>query len=90
MRRVAAGDDHTHPLVRQDEDLGKIEDLILDAGVGRIAYAALSFGGFLGMGDKYFAISWNAFSFNLSEKHAVLSQARLSLLRDFCLVSQMY
>jgi sporulation protein YlmC with PRC-barrel domain len=41
----------------QKEDLGKIEDLVLDAGAGRIAYAVLSFGGFLGMGDKYFAIS---------------------------------
>ena len=55
------------------EDLGKIEDIVLDAGAGRIAYAVLSFGGFLGMGDKYFAIPWNALHFNLSEKHAVLN-----------------
>ena len=54
-----------------NEDLGKIEDLVLDTGAGRIAYAVLSFGGFLGMGDKYFAIPWNAFRFNLAEKHAV-------------------
>ena len=52
----------------QNEDLGKIEDLVVDAGAGRIAYAVLSFGGFLGMGDKYFAIPWNAFHFNLTEK----------------------
>ena len=58
---------------KQNEDLGKIEDLVLDAGAGRIAYAVLSFGGFLGMGDKYFAIPWNAFRFNLSEKRAVLN-----------------
>ena len=45
----------------QNEDIGKIEDLVLDAGAGRIAYAVLSFGGFLGMGEKYFAIPWNAF-----------------------------
>src|SRR5665811_284856 len=57
----------------QHEDLGKIEDLVLDAGAGRIAYAILSFGGFLGMGDKYFAIPWNALRFNLSGKHAVLN-----------------
>jgi sporulation protein YlmC with PRC-barrel domain len=58
---------------KQNEDLGKIEDLVLDAGAGRIAYAVLSFGGFLGMGDKYFAIPWNAFHFNLSENRAVLN-----------------
>jgi hypothetical protein len=57
----------------KNEDLGKIEDLVLDAGAGRIAYAVLSFGGFLGMGDKYFAIPWNAFRFDLAEKRAVLN-----------------
>ena len=56
----------------QNEDLGKIEDLVLDAGAGRIAYAVLSFGGFLGMGDKYFAIPSNAFHFNLKDNRAVL------------------
>jgi sporulation protein YlmC with PRC-barrel domain len=55
------------------EDLGKIEDLVLDASAGRIAYAVLSFGGFLGMGDKYFAIPWNAFSFNLPMSRVVLN-----------------
>jgi hypothetical protein len=56
-----------------NENLGKIEDLVIDAGAGRIAYAVLSFGGFLGMGDKYFAIPWVAFHFNLAQKHAVLN-----------------
>jgi sporulation protein YlmC with PRC-barrel domain len=65
----------------QNEDLGKIEDLVLDAGAGRIAYAVLSFGGFLGMGDKYFAIPWNAFRFNLTEKRAVLNVDK-KLLED--------
>ena len=58
---------------KHNEELGKIEDLVLDAGAGRIAYAVLSFGGFLGMGDKYFAIPWNAFHFNLKENRAVLN-----------------
>src|SRR6202161_4019535 len=57
----------------QNEDLGKIEDLVLDAGAGRIAYAVLSFGGFLGMGEKYFAIPWNACHFNLKENRVVLN-----------------
>ena len=57
----------------QKENLGRIEELVLDAGAGRIAYAVLSFGGVLGMGDKYFAIPWNAFQFNVSEDHAVLN-----------------
>jgi uncharacterized protein YrrD len=33
------------------EDLGKIEEIMIDVPTGRVAYAVLSFGGFLGMGD---------------------------------------
>jgi sporulation protein YlmC with PRC-barrel domain len=55
------------------EDLGKVEDLVLDAAGGRIVYAVLSFGGFLGMGDKYFAIPWNKLQFNLPEGRVVLN-----------------
>ncbi len=58
---------------QQNEDLGKIEDIVVDADAGRIAYAVLSFGGFLGLGDKYFAIPWEALRFNLSDKHALLN-----------------
>ena len=38
-----------------DENLGKIENLVIDPASGQIRYAVLSFGGFLGMGDKLFA-----------------------------------
>src|SRR6202035_1391292 len=58
---------------QQNEDLGKIEDIVLDVEAGRIAYAVLSFGGFLGMGDKYFAIPWGAFRFNVTDKRATLN-----------------
>ena len=54
------------------EDLGTIEDIVIDARNSRVAYVILSFGGFLGMGDKHFAIPWEALSFDLSEKIAVL------------------
>jgi sporulation protein YlmC with PRC-barrel domain len=40
----------------QDESLGDIKDLVIDCKDGKIRYAVLSFGGILGMGDKYFAI----------------------------------
>jgi sporulation protein YlmC with PRC-barrel domain len=45
---------------REKEDLGKIDDLVLDLQSGEIRYAALSFGGVLGLGDKLFAIPWHA------------------------------
>ena len=35
------------------ERLGTVEDVMIDKQSGRIAYAVLSFGGFLGIGDKH-------------------------------------
>jgi sporulation protein YlmC with PRC-barrel domain len=43
----------------QGENLGDITDVVLDR-TGRIEYAVLSFGGFLGLGEKYFAVPWAA------------------------------
>jgi len=42
----------------QGERLGKIEDLMIDKVSGRIPYAVLSFGGFLGIGDRYYPLPW--------------------------------
>ena len=57
----------------QKEDLGKIEHLMIDLERGRIAYAVLSFGGFLGMGDKLFAIPWSALALDTVEKRFILN-----------------
>jgi sporulation protein YlmC with PRC-barrel domain len=54
------------------EDLGKIEELMIDLHDGRLAFAVLSFGGFLGMGDKLFAIPWQAFRLKLHDHAFVL------------------
>jgi sporulation protein YlmC with PRC-barrel domain len=50
------------------ESLGKVEDLVIDMRHADIRYAALSFGGFLGLGDKYFAIPWNGFTVRSDSK----------------------
>jgi sporulation protein YlmC with PRC-barrel domain len=38
------------------EKLGLVEDVMIDKASGRIAYAVLSFGGFLGIGDKFYPL----------------------------------
>lgn len=43
----------------KNQDLGKIEDLVIDER-GHVRYAAISFGGFLGFNNKYFAVPWRA------------------------------
>lgn len=57
---------------RQDEKLGEIHEIMVDAKEGRIAYAVLSSGGFLGMGNKLFAMPWDALEFASSEKKLIL------------------
>lgn len=54
------------------ESLGKIEEFVVDIDSGRIAYAVLSFGGFLGIGEKLFAIPWAALNFDVENKRFVL------------------
>ena len=58
---------------RQNENLGKIHELVIDAADGRIAYAVLSFGGFMGMGNKRFALPWKAFAFAAGENKLILN-----------------
>lgn len=55
------------------DNLGDIKDIMIDLNSGQISYVVLSFGGFLGMGDKYFAIPWEAFKIDTVNKEFVLS-----------------
>ena len=66
---------------RQNEDLGKVEDIMLDLQTGRIAYVVLSFGGFLGVGNKLFAVPWQAFTLD-SPRHAFILDVTKERLKD--------
>jgi len=80
-RRVVAANKLTGDRVRNSagENLGKIEDLAIDISTGRIAYAVLSFGGFLNLGNKLFAIPWEALSLNRRDHEFVLNVDRRQL-----------
>ena len=57
---------------RTGENLGKIEELMLDLEKGRVAYAVLSFGGFMGMGEKLFVVPFEALKLDTSREHITL------------------
>jgi sporulation protein YlmC with PRC-barrel domain len=57
---------------REGDDLGDLEELMIDLTSGRIAYAVLSFGGFLGLGEKLFAIPWDALAVDQEEERLIL------------------
>jgi sporulation protein YlmC with PRC-barrel domain len=61
------------------EDLGKVEEIMLDVPRGRIAYAVLSFGGFLGMANKLFAVPWSALKLKTAEHEFILDISRETL-----------
>ena len=52
--------------------LGDIKDLMIDVPNGRVSYAVLDFGGFLGIGDKLFAVPLEAFTVNTKDETLVL------------------
>lgn len=55
-----------------DEDLGDIKEFMLDMHSGKVAYAVLSFGGILGMGEKLFAVPWAALTLDTVNKRFIL------------------
>ena len=56
----------------RDEDLGDIKEIMLDMQSGKVAYAVLTFGGFLGMGEKLFAVPWEALTLDTANHRFTL------------------
>jgi sporulation protein YlmC with PRC-barrel domain len=59
--------------------LGDIKDLVIDPGDGDIQYAVLDFGGFAGIGDKYFAVPWDALKLDRDRKNIALDVSKKDL-----------
>jgi sporulation protein YlmC with PRC-barrel domain len=53
--------------------LGEIEELVLDIHSGRVAYALVAVGGFLGMGRKLFAIPWSTVTVDRVYQRSVIN-----------------
>jgi len=64
----------------QGETLGEIEEIMLDVRSGRIAYAVLSAGGFLGIGEKFYAVPWQAFTMDTDQRAFILDVDKERLL----------
>lgn len=62
-----------------NENLGKIEEVLIDKTSGKIRLVILSFGGFLGMGDKLFAFPWNSISYDADKAAFILNVSKEKL-----------
>jgi sporulation protein YlmC with PRC-barrel domain len=60
----------------KEEHMGEIKDLMVDVTTGRIEYAVIEFGGFLGIGVKYFAIPFKLLRVDPENKAFIFSQKR--------------
>jgi len=46
------------------EKIGQIERVMIDKITGKVAYAVMSFGGFLGLGEDYYPVPWSLLTYN--------------------------
>lgn len=63
------GDDIRNP---DGDALGTLEEIVIDTDAGRVAYGVLAAGGFLGMGEKFFAIPWDLVSVDTDNHELVV------------------
>jgi sporulation protein YlmC with PRC-barrel domain len=61
------------------EKLGTVYDVILDKMSGKAEYAILSFGGFLGIGDKYHPLPWHELTYDTAQDGYVVNLDRRRL-----------
>jgi sporulation protein YlmC with PRC-barrel domain len=59
--------------------IGKVEDIVLDKLSNNIKFAVLSFGGFLGIGEKYHPIPWSVLNYDPEDGNYVVSLSKEQL-----------
>jgi len=78
MSSAATNTRETHDLISSDkvegtavrrpngDKIGEIERVMIEKRSGKVAYAVMSFGGFLGIGEDYYPVPWNKLTYNTS------------------------
>lgn len=47
-----------------DQQVGEIDHLMIDKASGRVTYAVMSFGGFMGLGHSHYPVPWSALKYD--------------------------
>ena len=55
------------------ENLGSIEEIMIDTRSGKVAYAVMSFGGFLGIGDRHHPLPWGVLKYDTNHNGYVVN-----------------
>lgn len=66
--QISSNDVEGTEVYNKDGDhIGEIDHMIIDKASGRVSYAVMSFGGFLGMGESHYSIPWSALSYDTTK-----------------------
>ena len=74
----------TRVVNRKDETLGTISDIMLNVEEGGIAYAVLASGGFMGIGERLYALPWYSLALDTERKCCVLNADKSSFEETPC------
>jgi sporulation protein YlmC with PRC-barrel domain len=58
------------------DHLGTIKDIMIDLTAGKIEYVVVEFGGFLGIGEKYFALPYPLLKLDAKDQVFILDQPK--------------
>ncbi len=58
------------------EHLGEVHDVMIDKVSGKVAYAVMSFGGFLGIGQKYHPLPWSTLDYDVRKGGYVVNMTK--------------
>lgn len=61
------------------EKLGSVDDIMIDKSTGKAIYAVMSFGGFLGMGEKYHPLPWATLKYDQTQGGYVIDMDKKTL-----------
>ena len=64
---------------KKGQDMGQVQTFVIDMVVGRIAFVVVSFEGFLGISDKWFAMPWEILKWNVDNKKFILDMTKEAL-----------
>jgi hypothetical protein len=64
---------------RSGEKLGSVHTLMIDKTSGHVTYAVMSFGGFLGIGDRYHPLPWEVLTYDTGQGGYVVDLDRQRL-----------
>jgi sporulation protein YlmC with PRC-barrel domain len=64
---------------KQGQDMGQVQTFVVDMVAGRIAFVVVSFEGFLGISDKWFAMPWEILKWSIENKKFILDMSKEAL-----------